>query len=75
MIRYALRFFAENIEKKIVDHQVSIANRLKKEIEKQPYVVDPEDKGSPLGEYGYRIKGPEPTRYGDWERKGRVSDF
>nr|WP_240046613.1 succinate dehydrogenase assembly factor 4 [Paracraurococcus ruber] len=19
--------------------------------------------------------GPEPTRYGDWERKGRVSDF
>jgi hypothetical protein len=20
-------------------------------------------------------KGPEPTRYGDWERKGKVSDF
>jgi homeobox protein ESX1 len=20
-------------------------------------------------------KGPEPTRYGDWERKGRVTDF
>jgi len=20
-------------------------------------------------------KGPEPTRYGDWERAGRVSDF
>ncbi|MBM3516186.1 MAG: DUF1674 domain-containing protein [Alphaproteobacteria bacterium] len=20
-------------------------------------------------------KGPEPTRFGDWERKGRVSDF
>ena len=20
-------------------------------------------------------KGPEPTRYGDWERGGRVSDF
>jgi hypothetical protein len=19
--------------------------------------------------------GPEPTRYGDWERKGRVTDF
>jgi len=19
--------------------------------------------------------GPEPTRYGDWEKKGRVSDF
>ena len=20
-------------------------------------------------------KGPEPTRYGDWERNGRVTDF
>ena len=20
-------------------------------------------------------KGPEPTRYGDWERKGRCTDF
>jgi hypothetical protein len=20
-------------------------------------------------------QGPEPTRYGDWERNGRVSDF
>jgi hypothetical protein len=20
-------------------------------------------------------RGPEPTRYGDWERQGRVSDF
>ena len=20
-------------------------------------------------------KGPEPTRFGDWERKGRVTDF
>jgi hypothetical protein len=20
-------------------------------------------------------KGPEPTRYGDWERKGLISDF
>jgi hypothetical protein len=20
-------------------------------------------------------RGPEPTRYGDWERNGRVSDF
>lgn len=27
----------------------------------------PEEKGGP--------KGPEPTRYGDWERKGRCSDF
>ncbi len=26
-------------------------------------------------EYGYKIKGPEPTRYFDWERHGRVTDF
>lgn len=29
-------------------------------------VVPPENGGP---------KGPEPTRYGDWERKGRCSDF
>ena len=27
-----------------------------------------------IGEVG-GPKGPEPTRYGDWERKGRVTDF
>ncbi|MDR3450810.1 MAG: DUF1674 domain-containing protein [Alphaproteobacteria bacterium] len=26
------------------------------------------------GEVG-GAKGPEPTRYGDWQHKGRVSDF
>ena len=26
------------------------------------------------GEHG-GPRGPEPTRYGDWERKGRVTDF
>jgi hypothetical protein len=29
--------------------------------------VPPKEIGGP--------KGPEPTRYGDWERDGRVSDF
>jgi hypothetical protein len=28
----------------------------------------------PTGEDG-GPSGPEPTRYNDWERKGRVSDF
>ncbi|MFC7690763.1 succinate dehydrogenase assembly factor 4 [Paeniroseomonas aquatica] len=37
--------------------------------------------GDPPGEPPLRMKevggptGPEPTRYGDWERKGRVTDF
>ena len=26
-------------------------------------------------EYGFKINGPEPTRYGDWERKGKCYDF
>ena len=26
-------------------------------------------------EYGFFYKGPEPTRFGDWNHKGRVSDF
>ena len=26
-------------------------------------------------EVGYKVNGLEPTRYGDWERKGRVTDF
>jgi hypothetical protein len=30
-------------------------------------VAMPKEEGGP--------KGPEPTRYGDWERKGIVSDF
>ena len=32
-----------------------------------PQVEMPAETGGP--------KGPEPTRYGDWERKGRCSDF
>jgi hypothetical protein len=30
-------------------------------------VAKPKEIGGP--------KGPEPTRYGDWERKGLISDF
>ena len=26
-------------------------------------------------EYGIKVKGLEPTRFGDWERKGRCTDF
>ena len=29
----------------------------------------------PLPKEVGRRKGPEPTRYGDWEKKGIVSDF
>ncbi len=26
-------------------------------------------------EYGVKVKGLEPTRFGDWERRGRCTDF
>jgi hypothetical protein len=29
----------------------------------------------PLPEERHGQKGPEPTRYGDWEKKGIISDF
>jgi hypothetical protein len=35
-----------------------------------------DNNGKEIGkEYGFRTKGPEPTRYGDWEHKGRCTDF
>ncbi|XP_055329063.1 uncharacterized protein LOC129581826 isoform X2 [Paramacrobiotus metropolitanus] len=42
--------------------------------EKEPLQAWPDGVNPHTGERG-GPKGPEPTRYGDWERKGRVSDF
>lgn len=75
MIRRIARFVTSSIEKKILEEQNIVVQRFNKELEREKYEIDPIDKGSPLGEFGFRVKGPEPTRYGDWERKGRVSDF
>lgn len=33
------------------------------------------DKKAPVGNETGGPQGPEPTRYGDWERKGRCVDF
>ncbi|KAF5269219.1 hypothetical protein FQR65_LT02520 [Abscondita terminalis] len=43
-------------------------------LEKEPLTPWPDNTNPYTGEIG-GPKGPEPTRYGDWERKGRVSDF
>jgi hypothetical protein len=42
----------------------------------KPKAPQPESKveTAPVTELG-GPKGPEPTRFGDWERKGRCSDF
>lgn len=39
-----------------------------------PFARFPESTNPTTGEVGGPT-GPEPTRYGDWERKGRVTDF
>ena len=35
----------------------------------------PSPQPAPVREIGGRKDGPEPTRYGDWEKNGRCSDF
>jgi len=42
--------------------------------ERDPYAPFPDATNPVTGEIGGPL-GPEPTRYGDWERKGRCSDF
>jgi hypothetical protein len=42
--------------------------------EKEPLEPFPNNINPDTGETN-GPRGPEPTRYGDWERKGRVSDF
>lgn len=42
--------------------------------EQEPLERFPNDTNPITGEIG-GPRGPEPTRYGDWERKGRVTDF
>ncbi|MBA4098631.1 MAG: DUF1674 domain-containing protein [Rhodospirillum sp.] len=44
----------------------------------EPVANAPADPGSQTAKRPREIggpSGPEPTRYGDWERNGRVSDF
>ena len=45
-------------------------------IKNKNFTVRKDLEGNMIGkEYGFRVKGPEPTRYGDWERNGRCTDF
>ncbi|MBO6559567.1 MAG: DUF1674 domain-containing protein [Nisaea sp.] len=40
-----------------------------------PAQLKPETKGAPNAEEIGGYDGPEPTRFGDWEHKGRTTDF
>lgn len=48
-----------------------LAELLKQAAPQPPEPVKPE----PVREIGGRRDGPEPTRYGDWEKNGRCIDF
>ncbi|XP_782052.1 succinate dehydrogenase assembly factor 4, mitochondrial [Strongylocentrotus purpuratus] len=45
-----------------------------RDAEKEALKAFPDDVNPETGEKG-GPRGPEPTRYGDWERKGRCIDF
>ena len=49
-------------------------NKKKTSVKKDQPNEGAHDKQSTVKEYGGR-DGPEPTRYGDWEKKGIISDF
>ena len=61
---------------------MKIQNKVQNEADAQQQVIEspPKDANEnavykmPL-EYGFKYKGPEPTRYGDWERRGKCVDF
>jgi hypothetical protein len=54
-------------------HLPPAAQRALAEAAQRRAKAEPETKAVPKEVAG--PKGPEPTRYGDWERKGIVSDF
>ncbi|CAD8202637.1 unnamed protein product [Paramecium pentaurelia] len=79
-----LGFLKEN-EKGEVQEQIEKAKELKELIEKYKINKNPQsgnqnkpyelDKNGMPPEVGFKVKGPEPTRYGDWIGRGRVTDF
>ncbi len=62
----------KEFEKSVREYYSSDATNTEKQPESDPNFDG--DKNLLTGEIG-GPKGKEPTRYGDWERKGRVYDF
>ncbi len=55
----------EDIAKRIAE--AGKRARAEADARRKPAPALPPEQGGP--------KGPEPTRYGDWEKKGLISDF
>eukprot|EP00128_Syssomonas_multiformis_P000041 Colp12_sorted_trinity150504_noHs@16505 len=85
--RAAVRFYADKVETKTAvedkateektepvptTKDMKAADLSKKYYE--PFPAFENDRNPNTGEIG-GPRGPEPTRFGDWERKGRVTDF
>jgi len=50
----------------------AVSSKISEELTEQPATVElPDPKPVEVG----GPKGPEPTRFGDWEKAGRCSDF
>ncbi|PVU86220.1 hypothetical protein BB560_006788 [Smittium megazygosporum] len=75
--REAVKSVIENRGKAEAEMTAEEAEEKRKDFERARnfrYESFPNDRNPKTGEIG-GPKGPEPTRYGDWERFGRVSDF
>ena len=59
---------------KLDEDKIELVDGKHPHMEKEPLKPHPDGINPKTGEIG-GPRGPEPTRYGDWERKGRVSDF
>jgi hypothetical protein len=55
------------IDNKKTNKKKNKDDNVQKQSESIPEEIRPKEIGGP--------KGPEPTRYGDWEKKGRCIDF
>ena len=71
---YLLRHMSTDSAKNTQNGDSKSSQEKHRDAEKEPLPEWPEGINPHTGEKG-GPKGPEPTRYRDWERKGRVSDF
>ncbi|KAL3283569.1 hypothetical protein HHI36_006708 [Cryptolaemus montrouzieri] len=69
-----LKEFREKLKQTPPPVETELPSTVHPDQEKNPFPAFPDNTNPETGEV-HGPKGPEPTRYGDWERKGRVSDF
>ncbi|QCD92111.1 succinate dehydrogenase assembly factor 4, mitochondrial [Vigna unguiculata] len=62
------------VKKQAQSPQESVHEEIRQSHEQEEDNEDDDSINEETGEIG-GPKGPEPTRYGDWERNGRCSDF